>query len=899
MQIRKIIIDGFGCFADKRITGLKAGINVIYGENESGKTTLLEFIRRILFGFPTRKESKNLYPALYGGAYGGKLICELADGKPLIIARTEGPKGGKLTIRENSAEEWVDPKILGKFLGHATPTLYENVYGFTIDELQDVASLKKDEVHNRIYGAGWGNLPLTNIQKEFDDHCGDLFKPTGSKQKIRELHKEIKNLQSQISEVQTGLKRYDELEQTLGKLKEEKDQVETQIRKEEKWKGILEKQLDFYGDYVELVGVEEELAGLEVIGDEFPENGLSSFETLRGEVKKIEDRLSEETGEYEIISRRLENIPLNEELLNCQAEVASLQQSTRQIEEALRDQISAREKKVQVDKQIQEELERISGDWDEETVSRFTLAAVEEDRMQSLRQEIDLAREHVQSARDKRDMYLEERAKEQAKRFQAPAGMQWASAGFVVLGIGGFLYGWAVQNLALEIFAGVIFFLGLLFSFLVVKGRGKKDKVDHAEAAYTEKLLQAEKKLETGCNEWRGWLRSKNLNEGLRPEAIDKVLRNIQEVQGLIREKKGLEQRLELMRRTVANAQKTIDRIRPSIDHLPLSPDVVANINMIQHCFEEARKNAEEKAHLRNLAANHQNKREQLENLLKGKKIAITEFLQAAGAVDENDFLNKSETLLRRKKLEDKKNQKREIIQKGVGLGESYDSFIASMKTVDPQELERKLDEVSSSLKKIEADRNQLSEGIGGTDREIQQLSSNEDLLKLQCDLEIEKQRLNDVARQWAAAKIALLLLEQAKNKYEKERQPAVIVSAGNMFASITCGKYSGISKPHEKEVVALLNGLGDSKTVEEMSRGTREQLYLAMRLGLIEEYEKRAEPLPLIMDDVLVNFDEVRGSEFMQILRGFAQARQVLLLSCHRHTLKVCIEMDAHQVVF
>ncbi|MFQ5443131.1 MAG: ATP-binding protein, partial [Nitrospinales bacterium] len=86
---------------------------------------------------------------------------------------------------------------------------------------------------------------------------------------------------------------------------------------------------------------------------------------------------------------------------------------------------------------------------------------------------------------------------------------------------------------------------------------------------------------------------------------------------------------------------------------------------------------------------------------------------------------------------------------------------------------------------------------------------------------------------------------------------------------------------------------------VEEMSRGTREQLYLAMRLGLIEEYEKRAEPLPIIMDDVLVNFDEIRGHEFMEILQGFAQARQVLLLSCHRHTLKVCIEMGAHQVIF
>lgn len=61
MQLREIHIDGFGIFANKRIKGLAPGINIIYGKNEFGKTTLLEFIRRILFGFPTKKDKTNLY----------------------------------------------------------------------------------------------------------------------------------------------------------------------------------------------------------------------------------------------------------------------------------------------------------------------------------------------------------------------------------------------------------------------------------------------------------------------------------------------------------------------------------------------------------------------------------------------------------------------------------------------------------------------------------------------------------------------------------------------------------------------------------------------------------------------------------------------------------------------
>ena len=81
------------------------------------------------------------------------------------------------------------------------------------------------------------------------------------------------------------------------------------------------------------------------------------------------------------------------------------------------------------------------------------------------------------------------------------------------------------------------------------------------------------------------------------------------------------------------------------------------------------------------------------------------------------------------------------------------------------------------------------------------------------------------------------------------------------------------------------------------MSRGTREQLYLAMRLGLIEEYEKRAEPLPVIMDDVLVNFDDARAFSVMNILKEFAKTRQVIVLSCHNQSLENYKRFGATQI--
>ena len=154
MQIRAIYIDGFGIFTDKHITGLTSGINVIYGPNEFGKTTLLDFIRRILFGFPRSSTGTNPYPAVYGGAYGGRMICELGSGENIIISRMPGVRGGLVTISTGSGELSGQDK-LDSILGHITKTFYENVYAISLNELQEVQSLQGGHKKSHIWSRAW------------------------------------------------------------------------------------------------------------------------------------------------------------------------------------------------------------------------------------------------------------------------------------------------------------------------------------------------------------------------------------------------------------------------------------------------------------------------------------------------------------------------------------------------------------------------------------------------------------------------------------------------------------------------------------------------------------------------------------------------------------------------
>ena len=103
MEIREIQIDGFGIFSAKKVKGVSSGLNILYGPNEFGKTTLLEFIRCMLFGFPRKNQKINQYTPVNGGRLGGVLKCILASGQLMSVDRQADKKDGP-TIRTESKE---------------------------------------------------------------------------------------------------------------------------------------------------------------------------------------------------------------------------------------------------------------------------------------------------------------------------------------------------------------------------------------------------------------------------------------------------------------------------------------------------------------------------------------------------------------------------------------------------------------------------------------------------------------------------------------------------------------------------------------------------------------------------------------------------------------------------
>ncbi len=148
---------------------------------------------------------------------------------------------------------------------------------------------------------------------------------------------------------------------------------------------------------------------------------------------------------------------------------------------------------------------------------------------------------------------------------------------------------------------------------------------------------------------------------------------------------------------------------------------------------------------------------------------------------------------------------------------------------------------------------------------------------------------LLDVSRQWLAHAAAARLAGQAIEQHRQSVQNPVLARASNLFARATGGAYSGLADrfdDNDELVFKAVRAGGEDVDIAGLSDGTRDQLFLALRLALLER--RGGEPLPFIGDDILTSFDEVRAGHAIAMLAECGKTRQTILFSHHRHVAEI-----------
>lgn len=147
--------------------------------------------------------------------------------------------------------------------------------------------------------------------------------------------------------------------------------------------------------------------------------------------------------------------------------------------------------------------------------------------------------------------------------------------------------------------------------------------------------------------------------------------------------------------------------------------------------------------------------------------------------------------------------------------------------------------------------------------------------------------RIEEDARRWLRLRASAWLLRRAVESWRKENQDPLLVEASRIFSSLTAGRFVSLLATVDKSgepVVIAERAEGRRVPMEGLSDGTRDQLYLALRLASLHRYAREAEPLPFIADDLLVSFDDARAAAALETLSEFGKEVQVILFTHHRH---------------
>jgi len=405
MRIAELDIAGFGVFREVAVRDMAPKVTVFEGHNEAGKTTLMAYIRAILFGFEGRRIGTNRYEPVRGGRHGGALVVEAEDGRRYRIERFDTTARGRVKVsatfpfqRTFSQPEThaSDEEVLRQLLYGTSKLLYQNVFAFGIGELERLDTLQAEEVSHHIYtvGMGTGLTPLTIVQSGLEAEQAHLFKPGGRKPLMNQILQSLEESQSTIRDLQALPDEYETLRHRLRVLDQEilEDQKELEDTKTRcDW---LESLVKARTDWEQLQVVRQELHNLPTIKS-FPAGGVERLEQMERALGSVETRLDEIRSTIRKDVERRVNLCPDPRILKHQNEIEALEDLRGQFKGALEALGDLRSRVAVRRKVLDEMLGRLGPAWDDARLDQFDASIPIRERVRGLRDRLEACRQEV------------------------------------------------------------------------------------------------------------------------------------------------------------------------------------------------------------------------------------------------------------------------------------------------------------------------------------------------------------------------------------------------------------------------------------------------------------------------------------------------------------------------
>ena len=1009
MNLSDIEIEGFGIWNGLELNDLSGEVTVFYGPNETGKTTLLEFVRAVFYGFASARRGRYL-PPVRGGRGGGSLLTHNGEGS-FRISRFDDEsqeEAGTLTITDREGTPH-DESLLQSLLGGVDESIYRNVFAVGLEELQYLGTLSGGDAASLLYDLSLGldRVSLVEVLRELNQSRSRLLSPDDRPSHIAQLLRSRDSLESEIEDLTTDAARFWRLSASKAEVDQEIAQAEAQGLATDRELRLIETAVAVGGRWQERSTIDKQLAAA---GDlaQLPIDGVARLGAIQAGLRKRRSRWKQYRQRRLKLHRAVRALQLNEPLWRQAARIEALAENEPWIN-SLESQVRDSQKEIaRLESQLSEEGARLgigsgprsadllksSSRW--LTPLRSAAKAVRQARRAMLdakaevtgnRASADALREEIQAtlaaradgdlttaleetgqlvSQLRRRIQLDDRLDQMARNkseleelihksidrealpgwqlgimgvafavgvlllfsgvvdWLFPTFLSGNKAWLAVLGIlasgGAAAAKWGLERAAARQLDSSQKQLAML-KLQIVQAKEERESLDEQlpsggghlvtrlqkaekELASLEELLPlsakaqlAEQQSESeqqrlrragadfkaARSRWKQALASAGLPENLTPAQ----LRDLAQHGDMLGE---LQRKLEEARLHCDAKRKELESVRSRVNGMMSAGGLSDEGDSLAGQLRQLRRAAAEQEALfrkrdelmqrsKKYRRRQRKCRRDILRLMRRRR----SLMRAAGAVDQHDFQRRVEQCSQVDAL----RRRREALQAEIdgALGEFPADLVAQWLADSAGKPEDRLGSLRSRASASANRLRELFERRGDLGAQMKSIIDDRRIEQKRLELAAVTARLKLAIERWQVLATTEGIFADIKRQYETDRQPKALRQASKYLSQLTSGRYRRVWTPLEAGVLRVDDADGQTLPVEVLSRGTREQLFLSLRLALVASYARGGAVLPLVLDDVLVNFDVERAHAAAELLRDFAaNGHQLLVFTCHEH---------------
>lgn len=396
------------------------------------------------------------------------------------------------------------------------------------------------------------------------------------------------------------------------------------------------------------------------------------------------------------------------------------------------------------------------------------------------------------------------------------------------------------------------------------------------------------------AEKWAAAIEPLGLPPTAEPEQVMAYVRAIREAFEQQDKAKGFLSRIQGIDRDLAAYAAEVRKLCEKV-----APELVENspadsVRSLSRLVDDARDKHASRERANDEAEKRRKRRADADERLRASQQILDRLCREAGVDRVEDLLAVDRRWQARREAESRLHQAEEALRPLAG-GMTLEAFDEEAATIDPDGIAARLESLQVRDEQLDREIQELDQRIGELKNELARIDGSDRAAEAEERAEALAAQLQVEIPRYMTLKLASLVLSRGIERYRKQNQNPILEQAGRHFAELTAGSFVGLEVDQDRDrtvIVGIRSGSEAERVyVDGMSKGTCDQLYLALRLASLDRWLDKHEPVPMVLDDLLLHFDDRRAKAALRILNKLSEKVQILFFTHHRHILDLARE--------